>query len=137
MKHLKLRFGTIEGGALDEVRAEAENERQGLPLPLRLPARGRVCCILLTPAWRGAEGGDRLRDFGFQPENAPMPPASPASPPSASSSCGRRLRTRAVRPPSFTAELDALREGTGGPAQLLLLAAFREARRTTCAALPP
>ena len=126
MKHLKLRFGTIEEELWDEVRAEAENER-GAFLFRSGFSEGRVCCILLTLPGAALREEDRLRDFGFQPENAPNAAGLTGIPAERIVQLRQEAEDARRQAAQLTAELRrAAREGTGGPAQPLLLAAFHE-----------
>lgn len=70
VKHVKLHFGSIEDEIWDDVRAEAEHER-GAFLFRSGFREGRVCCILLTLPGEAILEEDRLRDYGFEPEDAP------------------------------------------------------------------
>lgn len=109
VKHLKLRFGTIEEELWDEVRAEAENER-GAFLFRSGFSEGRVCCILLTLPGAALREEDRLRDFGFQPENAPNAAGLTGIPAERIVQLRQEAEDARRQAAQLTAELDALRE---------------------------
>ena len=108
VKHLKLRFGTIEEELWDEVRAEAENER-GAFLFRSGFSEGRVCCILLTLPGAALREEDRLRDFGFQPENAPNAAGLTGIPAERIVQLRQEAEDARRQAAQLTAELDALR----------------------------
>lgn len=113
VKHLKLYFGSIDAELWDEVRAAAERER-GVFLFRSGFSEGKVCCILLTLPGAALREEDRLRDFGFQPENAPNAAGLTGVPARRIVQLREEAEDARRQAAQFTAELEALRERERG-----------------------
>lgn len=109
IKHLKLYFGTVDEELWDEVRAEAEGER-GAFLFRSGFREGKVCCILLTLPGVALREEDRLRDFGFELEDAPNAAGLTGIPAQRISALRAEADDARGQAAKLSAELDALRE---------------------------
>ncbi|MGI6026082.1 MAG: V-type ATP synthase subunit I [Candidatus Scatomorpha sp.] len=108
VKQVKLHFGSIEDEIWDEVRAEAEHER-GAFLFRSGFREGRVCCILLTLPGEAILEEDRLRDYGFESEDAPNAAGLTGIPAQRIAALRAEADDARRQAGELTAELDALK----------------------------